>query len=127
MTQPVHLKLELNVGPNTDLEARSELARQLRRQLTELETDRVELIGAGSSPPGAKGDPVLLHLAVTLGPTVVTGVIQAIQAWLLRHKNTTITVESGAEKLILTGDISEEQRELIDSFLKHTRAGSGGE
>jgi hypothetical protein len=93
----------------------------------ELETDRVELIGAGSAPPGAKGDPVLLHLAVTLGPAVVTGVIKAIQAWLLRHKNATITVESGGEKLILTGNISEQQRQLVDSFLKHTRASSSGE
>jgi hypothetical protein len=118
MTQPLKLKLELHTAPETDAEAHGEMARQLRRQLMELETDRVNFTGPDAAPPGAKGDPVLLRLAVTLAPAAITGVIHGVQAWLLRHKSTTITVESGGRKLTLTGDISEQQRTLVDDFLK---------
>jgi hypothetical protein len=118
MAQPLQIELELHPAPEMDAEAHGELARQLRRQLVELETDRVNFTGPNAAPPGAKGDPVLIHLAVTLAPTAITGVIQGVQAWLLRHKSTTITVESGGRKLTLTGDISEQQRALVDDFLK---------
>ena len=74
---------------------------------------------ARAAPRRAKGDPVTLGtLAVTLAPIVLTGLTKALKTWLARHERASVSLESGGEKLVLTGSPSKEQRQLVDAFIR---------
>jgi hypothetical protein len=117
-------RLLISISPAADADAQevSELVQQLRRELLNSEADTIEPVHGGAAPPGAKGDPITLaNLAVTIAPAAVGGLIRIVQAWVSRHDRASVTVESGAEKLTVTGDPSAEQRQMVDAFLRRQR------
>lgn len=96
----------------------AELGRQLRTELLDLDVEAVNPVRAGTVPAGAKGDPVTwATLAVTLAPLALTEVMKTVQAWLTRHERATVTVESGSEKITITGSLSKEQQSTLDAFI----------
>ena len=119
----IAIVLRVNPGSEADEQETSELTQQLRKELLECEVESVEPVYAGELRAGAKGDPVTLGaLAVSLAPIVLEGMIKTIQDWLLRHRNVTITVESGDEKVSVTGDPSPAQQRILRRLL--TRHGA---
>jgi hypothetical protein len=60
----------------------------------------------------------LATLAVTLAPVALTALMTALQTWLSRHERASVTVESGGEKLVVTGSPSKEQQRLIEIFVR---------
>jgi hypothetical protein len=112
------LTLSVESGPGTDQQESAELARRLRQVILDSDVDRADFVRSGSPPPGSKGDVVTLaSLAVTLAPVALTGLITTLQSWLSRHDRATVTVESGGEKLTLTGNLSREQQQTVAAFL----------
>ena len=113
-----HLTLTLDAGVDADDEELTELGRRLRMELLELDVAAVDPRHAGVAPAGAKGDPVTLAtLAVTLAPVALAALMTALQTWLSRHERASVTVESGGEKLVVTGSPSTEQQRLIEIFV----------
>lgn len=109
--------LGLDAGVGADDQERSDLARRLRQVLLEGPVDSAEFVRSGSLPAGAKGDPVTLSaLAVTLAPAVLTAVMNMLQSWLSRHERASVTVESGGEKLTLSGKLSADQQRMVEEF-----------
>src|SRR5215472_17355857 len=105
---PQHLStltLNLSVDETDDREG-IDLARKLRQELSLLsEIESIE-------PPPLLPDPrhkgapidwqtVVVSLAASGG--VLTTLIGTVQAWLTRHERSSITLEIGGDKLIITG------------------------
>jgi hypothetical protein len=117
------LTLSVDAGQRADVQESAELARRLRQAVLEADVDRVDLVREGSVPSGAKGDAVTLAtLAVTLAPVALTGLITMLQSWLTRHERATVTVESGGEKLTLTGSLSRDQQQTVAAFLERHKS-----
>jgi hypothetical protein len=120
---PAQLLLHIDLGPETDREEQARFAQRLREDLLELDVDAVEPVHSGVAPAGAKGDPVTLAtLAITLAPMALTEVMKALQAWLSRHERASVSVESGHEKIVVTGSPSKEQQRLIEAFVSRHKA-----
>jgi hypothetical protein len=118
----VQLTLELpDDADDTDLEQAS---RRLRRTLLESEAvERVEHAPDGSPPsPDAKGPGGLDWgtLLVTLSASggVLTALIGMLQAFLGRVRARGVTIQIGDDRLELTAASREEQRALLEAFLK---------
>lgn len=115
---PATLTLSVDAGSGADLEESAELARRLRQFMLERDVDRVEFARSGDVPAGSKGDVVALaSLAVTLAPAALTGLTTLLQSWLTRHDRASVTVESGGEKLTITGSLSHDQQQTLAAFL----------
>jgi hypothetical protein len=115
--------LLIDAGPDADREEEAQLTGRLREKLLELNVETVEPVRSGATPAGAKGDPVTLAaLAVTLAPMALTEVMKALQAWLSRHDRASVSVESGGEKILVTGSPSKEQQRLIEAFINRHQA-----
>jgi len=115
---PTVLTLRVDAGPAADLQDHAELTQRLRKQILDCDIDNVEFARSRSVPPGAKGDPITLTaLIVTLAPAALTSLFGMLQTWLRRHERATVTVESGGEKLTLTGTLSAEQKQTVTEFL----------
>jgi len=118
------LILSIDAGPDADDESRNELTQSLRRELVELDVERVEAVHAGSAPPGAKGDPVTLAtLAITLAPVAFKALIDVVQSWLSHRQDASVTLESNGKKLTITGNPSKQQQELVAAFLAPSKPG----
>jgi hypothetical protein len=119
--QTTQLKLNINAGPEADIEELAELTRQLREELIELEVEAVDLVSAGETPAEAKaGDSVTWGtLMVTLAASggILTTLINVLQAWLTRHEQRSVTLAIGDDKLEVKGLSSEEQQRLINTWL----------
>jgi hypothetical protein len=116
--QPAQIMLQLDAGPEADQEEQARLTQRLRENILELNVDDVEQVHTGRAPAGAKGDPVALAtLAVTLAPLVLTEVMKALQAWLSRHDRASVSIETGGDKIVVTGSPSKEQEQLIHAFV----------
>ena len=116
--QLVELVLHLDVGPEADKEEQALLAQRLREDILELDVESAEQVRSGAAPAGAKGEPAALAtLAVTLAPVALTELMKALQAWLSRRERASVSVESGGEKILVTGAPSKEQQRLIEAFI----------
>ena len=49
----------------------------------------------------------------------LTEAMKVLQNWLSRHERASVTVESGGEKIVVTGSPSKEQQQLIEAFIGH--------
>jgi hypothetical protein len=120
---PRHLLLTLGAGPDADDEELAELGLQLRNELLELDVEGVDPVRRGTAPAQAKGDPITLAaLAVTLAPIALTKLIEVVQAWVTRHEKASVMVESGGEKITITGSPSKEQQRALETFIGRNKA-----
>ena len=117
-SQRERLILHIDAGAEADKEEQARFARRLREDLGQLNVDAVEQVASGPALPGAKGDPVTLTtLAVTLAPLVVSELMKTLRAWLSRHQHAKVTVESGGEKIVITGSPSKEEQQVMEAFI----------
>jgi hypothetical protein len=120
--QLANLILHIEAGPQADQEEQALLTQRLREHLLQLNVEDVGRVNSDAAPPGAKGDAVTLAtLAVTLAPIALAEVMKALQTWLSRHERASVAVESGGEKIVVTGSPSKEQQRAIETFLSRHR------
>jgi hypothetical protein len=111
-----------------DRERLDELTLNLRRELLELDVDRVERVSAGAAPEGTRGLDVATigALLVTLSSSAnaVAGLVATVRGWL-RHAPPGRTVELaiGDKTLKLSGATNEQQERLIQEFLRSVDTG----
>lgn len=121
------VRLALDIAPEADAEEAERLTRQLRRELLELDVESADLVREGEAPAKAKaGDPVawgelLLTLAASGG--ALTALVKALQAWVTRQNQSSLSLEIDGDKLEVTGASTEERERLIMAWLsRHTGA-----
>lgn len=118
--------LRVDAGAGSEDEDRAQLAQRLRQDIRELDVDSVDWVRASETPAGAKGDPATMGaLAVTLAPTVITPLMSMLSSWLSRHERASVTVESGGQKIVVTGSPSAEQQQVIEAFINRSKPSTG--
>lgn len=120
-SQPARLDISVVPGDGADAQAVAEGARQLRRELLELDVDAVDVPRVADAPPGSRGAD-----AAALGALVVTiaqsqllpSVLDAVRSWLTASRQRSVKLELGGDVLELGGVSSDEQRRLTDEWLR---------
>jgi hypothetical protein len=123
--QTTQLMLNIDAGPEADEEELEWITLRLREELRELDVEDIDLVRMGEIPDRAKaGDPITwgaLLVALTASGGVLTTLINAVQSWLTRHEQRSVTLEIGGDKLELTGISSQEQQWLANAWIsRHT-------
>jgi hypothetical protein len=110
--------------PDTDREELAQVTAQLRRQLLELDVEKVELARGGQIPPGSKvADPITIGaLVVTLGPAAIQAVMGLVQSWLAQgsHRDrpvNSIKITLGEDSLELSNASPEQLQQFTRAFL----------
>ena len=121
----IQVLLNLNAGSELDAEEKERVTRQLREELMRLDVDGVDYVKSGKAPAKAKaGDPItwgkLLLMLVPSGG-VLTKIIGAIQSWLTRHNQRSISLEINGNKIDIKDISSEDQKRLIDSWISNVQ------
>ncbi|MEU5212696.1 hypothetical protein [Streptomyces sp. NPDC020742] len=122
------LTLDLAGASDTDAEELQSLAAQLRRALLELDVEDVQLArGAEAPPEGAKpGEAVAVGaLVVTAAPLLVRQVLQLVDTWLRNRPLRSVKVEFDGGSIELGHASAEDQRRLIDAFVRARSAPAG--
>lgn len=88
-------KLVVNIGrlPDDDLMELEELTHKLRREIVELDVEKVDVIKSGKPPEGTKAGfdvPAWGSLLVTLIPGVIPSIVGAVQSWLKRDEGRSV-------------------------------------
>jgi len=114
---PTRLTLSLNASDAADVEA---LNQQLQQELRELDEATFELART-EAPTGAKSgltpiDWTTLFVTLAASGGVLTTLVNLIQSKLTKDRS--VTLEIGGDKLTVTGISSEDQKRLIDDWLK---------
>ena len=120
------LGIQLGVSDDASPDEIAQATLQLRRELLELDVEKVSVAGGGDPPAGSRG----IELAA-LGALVVTfarvgvlaSVVGAVQSWLTTSSQRSIKLELDGDSLELTGLPSSEQRRLTDEWLKRHEVG----
>jgi hypothetical protein len=119
--RPATLGIQVTVGPDADTEEVAEVTLQLRRELLDLDVEAVELSRAGEPPPGTRAVELaaLGALVVTVGQSPLLGpVVATVRSWLASAPQRSIKLELDGDTLELTGLSSNEQRRLVNEWLR---------
>ncbi len=120
-SQPTRLDIRVVPDTDTDPEVVAEDARQLRRELLELDVDAVGVPGAEQAPPGSRGADaaVLGALVVTIAQSqLLPSVLDTVRTWLTASRQRSVRLELDGDVLDLAGVSSDEQRRLTDEWLR---------
>jgi len=124
-SEPSRFTVSITAGPDADDEERIELGRRLRVELLAL--NEVETADPSAALPASGNDfrdkAALIDwqtLVVTLAASggVLTTLISTVQTWLTRQERTSVTLEIGGDKLVITGASSESQRHLVNAWIR---------
>ncbi|WP_255954871.1 hypothetical protein [Streptomyces odontomachi] len=111
--------VRLEGAPDGDHEELDELAVQLRRELLELDVDRVERVRQQSNSVGSKsGDAIALGvLTVTLSPIALRGVFRLLEVFVKNRPVRKVRVDFGDDSIELEHVSPLDQRRLVDAFI----------
>jgi hypothetical protein len=120
----MQLAVIVDAGPDSDAEQVADLARQLRRQLLELDVEAADLKREGIAPPGTRaGEHAVAFgaLLVTLAPTLLSSVVELIKAWAARPGRRA-RIEVGDEEWEIGGLSRADQHRLVQLLVdRHTK------
>lgn len=115
--------LTINAASDADQQELEDLSQSLLDELDPIAS--VSRVHTENAPVGSKAmdASIVGQLAFSLinsGGVLVT-VIGAAQAWLLRQNARSIIIELEGNKIEVKGTSSEEQRQLIDTWIVHVK------
>ena len=115
----VHLRVDLGPGPDGDAAELDEEARQLERELLELDVEDVGRLAEGAPPTGARAVEAALvgTVVVTATKDVVAAVMRTLVLWVRRRPNRSVKLTIGDDSIELSDVSADDQRRLVDSFL----------
>ena len=125
--ETIDLYVSVKAGTDADEEELDQLARELAKDLDELDSiESVEPVQAENLPDGAKGFPVILGTVLVKLAEVggISALITVLGSWLSRDKSRSLELKLGNKKLAVTGLSQDEQKELIRWFKTQTNAES---
>ena len=114
------LNIEISASDATE-EDIDRMTRQLLSELRETDVESAELAKGGSAPSGTKSvDPVMMgNIAVAVLPTVLTKVVEFVQAWATRGHGRTVKFKGkvGRGMIEFEGSAEDLQR-LLETLSK---------
>jgi hypothetical protein len=127
-TEPAEATVRVDIGArDADAEELDDLGTGLRRELLDLDIERVERIQVGEPPSGSRAFEVLAlgSFVITLArnANALKAVVQTLQDWFARDERRTIRLELDGDTLALTRASPEEQERLVSAWLaRHSTA-----
>jgi hypothetical protein len=94
---PIPLNLTLTIhSEQIDSSDLDRLTRSLRRELLDLDVEKVEFLTPGEAPPGSKSAEALTlgTLVVTTLPVFVPKLIEFLQSWVIRAEDRKVKIKS---------------------------------
>jgi hypothetical protein len=94
---PIPLNLTLTIhSEQIDSSDLDRLARSLRRELLDLDVEKVDFLTPGEAPPGSKSAEALTlgTLVVTTLPVFVPKLIEFLQSWVIRAEDRKVKIKS---------------------------------
>jgi hypothetical protein len=122
MENLTQLKISIKQPMSDDIRELEQLTYQLRDEIKELDVEKVGIEKSiDEIPKGAKTGEIVTfgNLLVHLAPSVIPSIINSAISWLSNHKSHSITVEIDGDKLEVTNPSSEQQKRLIDTWIRH--------
>ena len=118
--------MDLGLDPDADAAELDEEARQLERELLELDVEDVARLAEGPPPPGARAveAAVVGTVVVTAAKEVVGAVVRMLVLWVGRRSNRSVKLTIGEDSIELSDVSAEDQRRLVESFLVRHAASS---
>ena len=115
------VRLDLALAADAAADEVEEATARLRRELLELEIERVERVSEGEAPAGTRAFEILAlgSLIVTLGRNIdaLAQVVRTVKEWVGRDAKRTVVLELDGDRLEVAGVSSEEQERLISAWL----------
>jgi hypothetical protein len=109
---------------DAELEA---LTASLRRELLQLDVDRVDRVRTEEAPEGSKALDAFalgaLVVRLVSRPELLRSVARTLQSWLGDRADRTVKLQLGDNVLELTGVSSSQQDRLIDEWIEQTKRG----
>ncbi|MEJ2353642.1 MAG: hypothetical protein P8Y03_28010 [Anaerolineales bacterium] len=94
---PIPLNFTLTIhSEQIDSSDLDRLARSLRRELLDLDVEKVDFLTPGEAPPGSKSAEALTlgTLVVTTLPVFVPKLIEFLQSWVIRAEDRKVKIKS---------------------------------
>jgi hypothetical protein len=124
------LSININPSPEDDVEELANLTQELRKELLELDVDKVDLISRGRVPKGSKsalGGAMQDELLVTIGTHVAIEAFKHIyphiQSWLSRrergdnNQKRSVTLDFEGDKIKVKGSDDPGRQRQIDEWI----------
>ena len=118
----IALRLEIGLESDADAAEIEDATSQLRSELLELDVNDVRKPSGGPAPAGTRGVEAaqIGTLLVAAGRVAIGPVVAAIQSWVARRASRSVKLTIDGDSIEVSNVSSEDQRELIQSFLaKH--------
>lgn len=119
--------IELGLPADADEAELDEAATRLRKELLELDVDRVQRPTVGEAPPGARAAEILvlggLVLSFAQNAATVASVVGVLRSWLARGHGRSLRLEIDGDSLELTRLSSVEQERLISAWMARHSSG----
>ncbi len=95
---PYHFILQLEGGPDSYPEELDQATRSLRRELLDMQVERVDWIRSNDAPAGTKsGEMISLGtMAVTVLPIFISKFVDLLQTWVNRHEGKIVKIKTKA-------------------------------
>lgn len=121
MSKDIEIKLKIFGDCQEDLELLDTYSRRLKEELFELDVDSVEHSSITDAPKGSKGIGLAsvgeMVLSMTPVDYAVSSVVSAVQSFVGRNQ-CNVRVDIGSNSIEIQGTSDEEQRKLVDAFIK---------
>lgn len=125
-TAVLNVSVVVVADTESDDEEADRLARRLRSELAELDTESVTMATGGEAPPGAKGVDAATVGAIVVALSASGGVfptmIETIRDWLGRQSGRhRVAVTIDGDTIELQSATAAQQRALVDAYVqRHT-------
>ena len=122
MRENLEGKVKIEGDVRQDPELLDTYSRRLRDEILELDVDSFDYISQDDAPKGSKGvsASAIGDMIFSLAPLeyALSGVMGAVQSFTNRNKHCSISVEIGDKRLTIDGSLPEEQKKLVDAWIK---------
>jgi Effector Associated Constant Component 1 len=115
----IAVRLEVALEPDAEATELQDAASQLRRELLELDVEKVEAAAGGPAPPGTRAVEVaeIGTLLVAAGKVAIGPIVQVIQGWIARRASRSVKLTIDGDSIELSNASAEEQRQLLQAFV----------
>jgi hypothetical protein len=120
MSEPaIAVRLEIALESDAEAIELQDAASQLRRELLELDVEKVEAPAGGPAPPGTRAVEVaeIGTLLVAAGKVAIGPIVQVIQGWIARRASRSVKLTIDGDSIELSNASADDQRQLLQAFV----------
>ena len=121
MSDNIEIRVKIKGDVCEDPELLDTYSRRLRAEVLELDVDSFDYESQADAPKGSKGvGSAVGDMILSLAPLdyALSGVMGAVESFVTRNDQCSITLEIGGNMISIDGTSPEEQQKLVDAWIK---------